>query len=424
MSRKTAKAANKGKAGRSPLLDFAKWWRGLPNSWKAPPDLPPARRFEVEYLAFLNGFLERWRSDQNGILRELIERDHVHERALHVALDALKGWHRKTAIAFIQSEVCAMAKAPCGHEEHPLRRGGLFRGHLAKWLRDCRKAFRLASDMPLIVPPSAFFGCSPARQDLLPGVASFGFWSLQDLPWREPRHLALEQLADGLIKLDAQLAERLASELDRRWLARVGSGPVEWLDYLKAESKNTVWVAWSMFRLAELWEKPAPKDLDRRFVSAHLLAVSNGYRAALRPSFDPSRPYRDGDAKLADVYPILDLASIGPETWVAPDGSPDYPRLHRLCSYLWYASERIASEVAVKDPRKVRKNRAWVGPAFDFMERKPHATLSEIATHVGVSVSTVSRHPKIQRARRVLQGKPRMGHRDADGTVDAIAEDE
>ncbi len=185
-----------------------------------------------------------------------------------------------------------------------------------------------------------------------------------------------------------------------------------------------MWVAWALYRLTTFWALAELNEQEARFLEAHLLAVSGGYRAALRDSFDPSRDYRDGDAKLAEVYPVVDLGALRPGSWVGRDGVQDISGLHKLCSFLWYACEVVASQVARRKPRRARKNRAWIDQALDYIQEHPGCSYSAIAQHVDVKVSTVSRNMRVRRMLQVSVIEPKKGHRDGDRTPDAVVDED
>jgi hypothetical protein len=66
--------------------------------------------------------------------------------------------------------------------------------------------------------------------------------------------------------------------------------------------------------------------------------------------------------------------------------------------------------------------RAWVDPAFDYIEEHPGCGLNEVADHVGVHPNTVRKHSRVMNAINFANRELWPGFRDVDGDVDGIVE--
>jgi hypothetical protein len=131
----------------------------------------------------------------------------------------------------------------------------------------------------------------------------------------------------------------------------------------------------------------------------------------------------DGEAMLSDVFPPHGLAFRAPSHYVGADGNLDVAGLHRLASFTWYACERIAEAGAQVRRKKSWVQRAWVDPAFDYIEEHPGCGVPDVAEYVGVDVSTVYKHKRVVRAVNFAATKLRPGTR-IEGKTDGVVNDD
>ena len=413
---------------KTALGRFRAWWLAWPKSWRGKPNLPPARRTEVEYVAFLKELQKFWSAEGIGVLRELIGRAHALEartieetyRLITYAFDAGRKLLREdfpTMRATLEPRLALL-----------LERDAVLYGAIVRWFRELGHFRGLLRRLPLIVPPVASFGFNPKRQDLVPGVAEFGLWAADrfamTFPWRDRRNF----LACGGIGwkepplADAPFQE-LSAMVERKWRDRMGDGTGGWNALVLESGKAPVWIGWALHRLLESWGKPIGDVRDPAFVQAHLLQVHKDYREWLDGYFDPRTDPETGAALLADVFPPTGIAFKAPLALVDDRGQADYPTLHRVASFVWYACDRIAAWGTPQRAVRSWKKRAWVDRAIAFIFDNPTASLEEVAAFVGKHPSTIYRHPRISAALKGDKQTLREGSKSKDGDMEGIAED-
>lgn len=414
---------------KTALGRFGVWWLAWPKSWRGKPNLPPARRTEVEYVAFLQELKKVWSVEGTGVLRELIGRASALEtrtlvetyRLIHDAFGAAK--------KLLREDFPAMRAALEPRLAVLLDRDAALYGSVVRWLRELKHFRGLLRRLPLIVPPVAAFGFNPKRQDLVPGVPEFGLWAADkfpmSFPWRDPRNF----LACGGIGwkepplADAPFQE-LSAKVESKWRERMGDGPDGWNALVLESSKAPVWIAWALHRLLESWGRPIADVRDPAFVQAHLLQVQKDYREWLDEYFDPRIDPETGAALLGDVFPPTSVAFKAPLALVDDRGNADYPTLHRVASFVWYACDRIAACGTPQRSVRSWKKRAWVDPAIEFIAANPNAKLEEVAAYVGKDPSTIYRHLRISAVLRGDKRALRKGSKSKEGVLEAADDSE